>query len=148
MPLPLKLNSTSNLEVSIQLHEFCLGDRQRKCWTYLTTGLAKYGQKEMSLSLLLEDDDDEHEFPKTPIKIFQLLESHARDGKTVGIADATKLGKTGLFGFTALYYLPAIHYQGLPDCYIHLSLLLLLHAEYDFVNRHGVTRLRSRSRQF
>ena len=99
-----------SLEVDIHLHEFFLGDRHRKCWTYLTTGLAKCGQKEMSLSLLLEEDDDENEFPKTPIKIFQLLEKYARDGKTVDIADATKLGKTGLFGFTALDYLPAIHY--------------------------------------
>ena len=148
MPFPLKINASTNLEIDIHLHEFFLGDRQRKCWTYLTTGLAKYGQKEMSLSLLLEDDDDEHEFPKTPIKIFQLLESHARDGKTVGIADATKLGKTGLFGFTALYYLPAIHYQGLPDCDNHLALMLVHQAEYEFAKRYGFTRLLSRIGKF
>ncbi len=130
MPFPINLNASTDLKVDIHLHEFFLGDRQRECWTYLTTGLTRYGQKEMSLSLLMEDDDDENEFPKTPIKIFQLLENYARDGNIVDIADATKLGKTGLFGFTALYYLPAIHYEGLPDCDNYLALMLVHQTEY------------------
>lgn len=148
MSFPLKLNASTDLEVDIHLHEFFLGDRQRECWTYLTTGLAKYGQKEMSLSLLMEDDDDENEFPKTPIKIFQLLEKYARDGKIVDIADATKLGKTGLFGFTALYYMPAIHYEGLPDCDNYLALMLVHQTEYEFAKRYGFTRLLSRIGKF
>lgn len=148
MTFPLKLNASMSLEVDIHLHEFFLGDRHRKCWTYLTTGLAKCGQKEMSLSLLLEEDDDENEFPKTPMKIFRLLEKYARDGKTVDIADATKLGKTGLFGFTALYYLPAIHYEGLPDCDNYLALMLVHQTEYEFAKRYGFTRLLSRIGKF
>ena len=148
MPFPLKLNASPDLIVNIHLHEFFLGDRQRQCWTYLTTGLAAYGQKEMSLSLLLEDDDSESEFPRTPIKIFQLLENHARGGKIVEVADATKLGKTGLFGFTALYYLPAIQYEGLPDCDNHLALMLVHQAEYEFAKRYGFTRLLSRIGKF
>ena len=148
MPFPINLNASTDLKVDIHRHEFFLGDRQRKCWTYLTTGLARYGQKEMSLSLLMEDDDDENEFPKTPIKIFQLLENYARDGKIVDIADATKLGKTGLFGFTALYYLPAIHYEGLPDCDNYLALMLVHQAEYEFAKRYGFTRLLSRIGKF
>lgn len=148
MSFPLTLDASTDLKVDIHLHEFFLGDRQRECWTYLTTGLARYGQKEMSLSLLMEDDDDENEFPKTPIRIFQLLENYARDGKIVDIADATKLGKTGLFGFTALYYLPAIHYEGLPDCDNYLALMLVHQAEYEFAKRYGFTRLLSRIGKF
>jgi hypothetical protein len=148
MSFPLKLNASADLVVDIHLHEFFLGDRQRECWTYLTTGLTRYGQKEMSLSLLLEDDDDGEKYPKTPIRIFQLLENHARDGKIVDVADATKLGKTGLFGFTALYYLPAIHYEGLPVCDNHLALMLVHQAEYQFARQYGFTRLLSRIGKF
>ncbi|MBQ75700.1 MAG: hypothetical protein CMQ20_11860 [Gammaproteobacteria bacterium] len=148
MPFPLKINVSTSLIVDIHVHEFYLGDRVRQCWTYLTTGLVECGQKEMSLSLLMEDDDDEDNYPKTPIKIFQLLENYAQDGKVVDIADATRLGKTGLFGFTALYYLPAIQFEGLPDCQNHLALVLVHQAEYEFAKRYGFTRLLSRIGKF
>tara|TARA_B100001964_G_scaffold200537_1_gene227577 strand:- start:349 stop:1704 length:1356 start_codon:yes stop_codon:yes gene_type:complete len=148
MSFPLKIDVSANLVVDIHLHEFYLGDRERKCWTYLTTGMVESGQQEMSLSLLMEDDDDENTYPKTPIKIFALLENYAQDGKVVDIADATRLGKKELFGYTALYYLPAIQYEGLPDCQNHLALVLVHQAEYEFAKRYGFTRLLSRIGKF
>ncbi|HAK51875.1 MAG TPA: hypothetical protein DCM54_08235 [Gammaproteobacteria bacterium] len=62
----------------------------------------------MALSLLLEDEDEPDDFPRTPIKIFQLLGDYAKQGRTVTAGEATKLGTTGLFGFRVLFYLPAI----------------------------------------
>ena len=102
----------------------------------------------MSLSLLLEDEDDEDSFPKTPIKIFQLLEKSARGGKAANIADSTRLGRTGFYGFTAVYYLDAIQYEGLPDLTDHLSLMLVHQSEYEFAKKYGFTRLLSRIGKF
>ncbi len=148
MSFPIKVNASTRLKVEIHLHEFFLGDRIRQCWTYITTGLAQYDQHEMCLSLLLEDGDRADEFPRTPVRIFQLLEKHAAEGRIVDIADATKLGKRGFFGFEALYFLPAIQYDGLPCLDQHLALILVHQAEHDFAKRYGFTRLMTRMGKF
>lgn len=148
MSFPLKIVASDELKVDIHLHEFFLGDRKRQCWTYVTTGLLNLGQKEMCLSLLLEDDDQPDVFPKSPIKIFQLLEKHAREGRIVDVADATTLGKKGLFGFSALYFLPAIQYETLPNLDNHLALILVHQTEYEFAKQYGFTRLISRIGKF
>jgi hypothetical protein len=148
MSFPIRINASTDLQVEVFLHEFFLGDRNRKCWTYITKGLTAFGQKEMSLSLLLEDDDDEDSFPKTPVKIFQLLEKSARGGKAANIADSTRLGSTGFYGFAAVYYLDAIQYEDLPDLTDHLSLMLVHQSEYEFAKKYGFTRLLSRIGKF
>ncbi len=144
MRFPIGVNASDQLRIDIHLHTFFLGDRQRRCWTYITQGLVKHGQQELALSLLLEDGDSADAFPKTPIKIFQLIENYAADGKIVKAMDATRLGKTGLFGFTALYYLPSIQFDGLTDLTNHLAMMLVHQPEYEFARRYGFTRLLSR----
>ena len=141
---PTSINATSDLQVTIYLHEFYLGDRERRCWTYITRGLDHFSQQEMALSLLLEDEDEPGDFPKTPIKIFQLLGDYAKQGRTVTAGEATKLGTTGLFGFPVLFYLPAIQYQDLPPVDNHLALMLIHQDEYEFARRFGLSRLVSR----
>ncbi len=141
---PIRVNASDHLKIDIHLHSFFLGDRQRQCWTYITKGLNIHGQQELVLSLLLEDDDSIDGFPKTPVKIFQLLEDYAIDGKIIRATDATRLGKTGLFGFTALFYLPPIQFEGLPDLTGHLAMMLVHHPEYNFARRYGFSRLVSR----
>ncbi len=148
MSFPIRINASTGLQVEVFLHEFYLGDRNRKCWTYITKGLAAHNQREMTVSLLLEDEDQEADFPKTPVKIFQLLETTARDGKVVDIADSTRLGKTGFFGFAAVYYLGAIQYEGLPDLADHLALMLVHQSEYEFAKKYGFTRLLARIGKF
>ncbi|MFP6805628.1 MAG: DUF3480 domain-containing protein [Pseudomonadales bacterium] len=148
MNFPIRINASEALKVDVHLHQIFLGDRQRQCWTYITTGLVIHQQRELMLTLLLEDDDQADGFPKTPIKIFQLLEKSASDGKIMTIADATKLGKIGLFGFNALFYLPAIQYTQLPDATQHLALMLVHQSEYEFARKYGFTRLLSRIGKF
>ncbi len=141
---PINVSASRDVQVTIHLHEIFLGDRPRLCWTYLTDGLTELGQQEMALSLLLEDDDSETDFPQTPIRIFRLLADHAQQGKVVVAGQVTKLGKTGLFGYQVLYYLPAIQFEQLPSLDDHLALILVHQQEYDFVRQYGLARLISR----
>lgn len=143
IPFPITQNASDDLQITIHLHEFYLGDRQRKCWTYITKGMTRFGQQEMMLSLILEDDDSEA-YPTTPIKMFSLLADYAQQGRIVTSGEATKLGKTGLFGFTVLFYLPAIQYPTLPAAENHIALVLIHQEEYDFAKRFGLARLISR----
>ena len=68
MSFPISVNLDESLKVEIHLHQLYLGDRDRHCWTYLTRGLQTHQQREMCLSLLVDDEADIEDFPKTPIK--------------------------------------------------------------------------------
>ncbi len=150
---PITTRLTPELEVTVYLHAFHLGDRERRCWTYITAGLSALTrepigngmiQQEMSLSLLLEDDDEPDDFPRPPLKLFQFLSEHVRAGKIMTSGRATTLGQSGLFGFDALFYLPAVAYESLPDLDNHLALMLVHRGEYEFARRYGLSRLVSR----
>ncbi len=154
MQSPVIVNASENLKIDVFQHQFFLGDRFRQCFTYMTRGLQSSAgnkhQQEMCLSLLLEDGGDEangmspENFPKVPIRIFQLLENHIRRGQHFTIGDATRLGKSGFFGFSAVYYMPAVQFENLPDCRNVLALILVHQTEHEFARKYGHTRLLSR----
>lgn len=128
MSFPLVSNIKSakldgSLAVEVHLHEFFLGDRDRQCWTYLTRGFADHGQREMALSLLIDDAADPNDVSKTPIKMFQLLGERTIE-RQVDYGDSTRLGQKGIFGFPGLYYVPAIQYEGLPNLDEYLACIL------------------------
>ncbi len=148
MSFPVTSKLTDNVVVDIHLHGFFLGDRDRECWTYITRGLARHGQKEMCLSLLIGDDEQADNYPKTPIKMFELLASRTKDDRQMQPGDATLLGKRGIFGFPSLFFLPAIQYPSLPSLDEHLALVLVHAEEYEYARQHGLTRLLSRLGKF
>ena len=148
MKFPITANLDDSLRVDVHLHSFFLGDRERQCWTYLTHGLKQLGQREMALSLLLDDDADPEQFPKTPIKMFQLLADHAKDARLVDSGDGTLLGQRGIFEFPCLFYVPAIQYEELPCLDEYLGLILVHQEEYDYAKQYGLTRFLSRLGRF
>jgi hypothetical protein len=149
MTFPVTTNLDDSLTVEVHLHEFFLGDRDRQCWTYLTHGLAANSsgespQREMALSLLIDDGGDVEDFPRTPIKMFQLLNERVAEGKLVDFGDSTRLGQRGIFGFPGLFYVPAIQYGSLPNLDNYLGLILVHQSEYDYARQYGLTRFLSR----
>ena len=144
MNFPINANLDESLKVEIHLHQLYLGDRERYCWTYLTLGMKTHQQLEMCLSLLVGDEDDVENFPKTPIKIFQLLAERTRSGRVVVSGDSTRLGQKGIFGFPSLFYVPSIGYEGIPSVDKYLSLILVHQEEYDYARQYGLARFLSR----
>ncbi len=148
MSFPISVNLDESLKVEIHLHQLYLGDRDRYCWTYLTRGMQTHQQSEMCLSLLVDDEGNTEDFPKTPIKMFQLLAERTRSGRTVVSGDSTRLGQKGIFGFPSLFYVPSIQYKGLPSVDKYLGLILVHQQEYDYVRQYGLTRFLSRLGKF
>jgi len=148
MSFPITANLDGSLKVEIHLHQLYLGDRDRYCWTYLTRGMKTHQQREMCLSLLVDDDGDTEDFPKTPIKMFQLLAERTSAGRTVVSGDSTRLGQKGIFGFPSLFYVPSIQYEGLPSVDEYLGLILVHQEEYDYARQYGLTRFLSRLGKF
>lgn len=148
MSFPITANLDESLKVEIHLHQLYLGDRDRYCWTYLTRGMKTHQQREMCLSLLVEDEGNTEDFPKTPIKMFQLLAERTSSGRTVVSGDSTRLGQKGIFGFPSLFYVPSIQYEGLPSVDEYLGLILVHQEEYDYARQYGLTRFLSRLGKF
>jgi hypothetical protein len=148
MSFPITANLDGSLKVDIHLHQIYLGDRDRYCWTYLTRGMEQHQQREMCLSLLVDDEGDTEDFPKTPIKMFQLLAERTSSGRTVVSGDSTRLGQKGIFGFPSLFYVPSIQYEDLPPVDEYLGLILVHQAEYDYARQYGLTRFLSRLGKF
>ncbi|MBT4493587.1 MAG: DUF3480 domain-containing protein [Gammaproteobacteria bacterium] len=148
MPFPFVSKLDSSLAVEVYLHEFYLGDRPRRCWTYLTKGLSGHGQREMALSLLVDDEGDAEDLPQTPLKMFQLLGERTSAGRIVECGDSTRLGQRGIFGFPGLFYVPAIQYESLPNLDEYLSLILVHREEYDYIRQYGLTRFLSHLGRF
>ncbi|MBT5725051.1 MAG: hypothetical protein HOI74_13580, partial [Gammaproteobacteria bacterium] len=144
MDFPINANLDESLKVEIHLHQLYLGDRERYCWTYLTRGMKTHQQREMCLSLLVGDEDNIEDFPKTPIKMFQLLAERTRSGRVVVSGDSTRLGQKGIFGFPSLFYVPSIGYEDLPSVDEYLSLILVHQEEYDYARQFGLARFLSR----
>ena len=144
MDFPINANLDESLKVEIHLHQLYLGDRERYCWTYLTRGMKTHQQREMCLSLLVGDEDDIEDFPKTPIKMFQLLAERTRSGRVVASGDSTRLGQKGISGFPSLFYVPSIGYEDLPSVDEYLSLILVHQEEYDYARQFGLARFLSR----
>lgn len=94
--------------------------------------------------MLIEDDGDVSEFPRTPVKMFQLLGERAAEGRTISAGGSTRLGQSGIFNFPALFYVPAIQYASLPPMDDHLGLILVHHEEYEYARQYGLTRFLSR----
>ena len=148
MSFPISVNLDESLKVEVHLHQLYLGDRDRHCWTYLTRGLKTHQQREMCLSLLVDDEADIEDFPKTPIKMFQLLAERTRSGRALVSGESTQLAQKGMFGFPSLFYVPSIQYEGLPSVDNYLSLILVHREEYRYARQYGLTRFLSRLGKF
>ena len=99
----------------------------------------------MCLSLLVDDQGDTEDFPKTPIKMFQLLAERTRSGRMAVSGNSTRLGQKGIFGFPARYFtflLSSMKSSTLRR--LSQSLILVHQEEYDYAKQYGLTRFLSR----
>jgi len=148
MSFPITVKPDESLKIEIHLHQFYLGDRDRLCWTYLTHGMTDYQQREMALSLLVDDGGNTEDFPKMPIKLFQLLAEKAQAGQRMENGDSARLGQRGIFGFPCLFTVSAIGFSSLPSLDDYLGLILVHQEEYDYARQYGLTRFLSRLGRF
>ncbi len=142
MPL---VNSTE-LDTGVTLltyqHWIRLGDRDRPCWSFLTTGLpATLEQQDLVLTLVVEEDDPSTEPPAIPPKLFHLMINHVRQGKPIRAGQSARLGQSGLLGFQALYCLPAIAFHTLPNLSNYLAMILVHEDELVYAKSVGLAAL-------
>ncbi len=69
------------LSVRVCRHSIPNGAEQIPCWTYVTDGLWKLGQKELIFSLRRRPEEEPQAFPQDPVQFFLQVHRLAQEGR-------------------------------------------------------------------
>jgi len=99
------------LSVSVYSHEIETRDGMLRCWTYVSQGTERHGQREIVFTLRRTPEMELRGFPRELFDIFELIHGYAEKGELVSDGGYTVfnpgmrfLGRKGPWG---LMYLPA-----------------------------------------
>lgn len=150
---PAVIEVSPGLEVTVTTHTIPHGNQQIPCWTYVTSGLARFGQQEMILSLRRREGDRPDFFPHDPLAYFKGIQEFAKRGEHFRAGnfslfhnEAGFLGNCGPSGFL---FLPPASLPGvkLPPAGEALLLVLLTADEAQVVPTFGTYRVLTRLAQ-
>lgn len=88
------------LRAHILLTSFCMGEEEILCWTYLSEGLKKAGQKEILISIKKQADDKVGDFPQSPVEFFKTVLQHAVRNEKIDIGSISDFGESGFLSST------------------------------------------------
>jgi hypothetical protein len=110
------------------------------CWSYVTSGLRNWGQKEVILTV----SRGVHEVASSelPIQFFRQVGEFAAQGRLVDVGDLTEFGQVGFMGnFKGILYTWSLPLPGIELAHDALAAILATEEELSVVKRCGVTRV-------
>jgi hypothetical protein len=130
------------LAATIYQHEIVSGGGSVPCWSYLSDGLRKTGQKE----LLLTVTRTQAESPSNlPLQFFAEVWKHARAGDLIDAGGFSDFLESGFLGpFSGVIYARAQALSGVPAGADTLAVFLVTDEELDVVRRCGTSRVITR----
>ena len=140
---PIKLGIVpERLAVTISRHSESYQGNKVQFLSYLTDGLSALKQKELLLTLLVDENAQDSHFPATPFPFFIAIFKQALQNKFVSIGDLTNLGAKGLFGFAGVGYsfVPS-NFLGLTLSRPTLCCVLLTRHEWLIAQNYSFTRV-------
>jgi hypothetical protein len=140
---PIKLGIVpERLAVTIFRHVEHYQGAQAHCLSYVTEGLLALGQKELLLSLLINENVEDSHFPSSPFPFFIAIYKQALQKKHVTMGDITNLGVKGLFGFVGVGYSFVPHnLMGFTSNRATLCCVLLTKHEWVIAQNYSLTRV-------
>lgn len=111
------------------------------CWSYVTDGLRRYGQRDVVFTLRRRSTEPESGFPRDPLDFFQLLLRQAKSGKVVESGGYSRFARAGGFlgreGAAGMTYMPASPLKGVnyPDRMLAAHLVSV--DEIEAIRAHG-----------
>ncbi|WNG54981.1 hypothetical protein F0U59_09485 [Archangium gephyra] len=136
-----RLEVAPGLTVSLSRHEVDGPRGKWVCWSYVSEGLARHGQKE--LVLLLRQGAAEAEpssAARSVLEFFVTVQDFAGRGMTVDAGGITRFGKHKLLGRHLLYVTPS-ELPGLPMPRDALAAVLVTDAECTLIESAGPMRV-------
>jgi len=129
----------------VNLHDMQQGANAFSCWSYVSEGLNRVGQKELAILIKQESTEDVHDYPMDPLGLFLTVRQYAEQGSFVTEGDVTEFGETGFIDtkFRAMAYLRPLGIAGMEEPDSVLSCVLLTDDELEIARRFGLTRVLS-----
>ncbi|EEH45441.1 uncharacterized protein PADG_01591 [Paracoccidioides brasiliensis Pb18] len=116
------------------------------CWTYISEGLARVGQKEIVFTIRRKASEREDNFPTTPFQWIKFVYSAAKGGQTVDEFHRTDFHSPSFLDrsdFKWIVYCPAHSINNVPASYFPrewLQVIPLIAPEAEVAQRYGVMR--------
>ena len=129
------------LRASIHLHTIDAQAGPLRCWSYVTAGLAAFGQKEVVFTIAVDGDADPGRFPTEPLRFATTLLQLASQGRTVDAGAITELGGSGFMLRRGLTYARALPLAGVPLPPAALAAIPLTAEELSVLKIGGQTRV-------
>lgn len=131
------------LRASIMLSSFTMADEDLVCWTYVSNGLKKVGQKELLISIRKPTTDSVSDFPQAPVEFFKTVFQHALRKEFIDIGSISDFGEDGFLSreFPGAAY---IRSQSMGDWFPpeeSLSMVLMKAEELAASQFAGLTRV-------
>ncbi len=135
------------LDVRVFRHQIETAGGPIACWSYVTDGLRRLGQRDVVFTLRRMPDEDDEAYPRDPLDYFQLMYQQASAGKTVETGGYSRFsrpgGVLGRKGAVGMNYVPATPLKGVNYPDRMLSAMLVTSDEIDAIRAHGNYRLLS-----
>ncbi|KKZ63452.1 hypothetical protein EMCG_02263 [[Emmonsia] crescens] len=116
------------------------------CWTYISKGLARVGQKEIVFTVRRRANEREDNFPITPFQWIKSVYSAAKHGQIVEAFQRTEFYSPSFLNrsdFKWIVYCPAHSITNIPASYFPsewLQVIPLIAPEVEVAQRYGVMR--------
>ncbi|KAK2783232.1 hypothetical protein FQN51_004446 [Onygenales sp. PD_10] len=147
-PIIVPILPQEGLEVLIYPHKIqSMISGELYCWTYISRGLARVGQKEVVFTVRRRvTTEREIDHPKTPLQWYEFLHGAAKNGQTVDTYQRTEFHSPSFLNrpdFKWVVYCDPHPIRNVPASYFPLEWLQaipLLAPEADVANQYGVSR--------
>ncbi|NIN71053.1 MAG: DUF3480 domain-containing protein [Gemmatimonadetes bacterium] len=128
------------LSARVWLHQIA----SMPCWSYTSTGLSAHGQRELILTVRVDQGEGPTDFPKEPLRVFVEVLRLAKAGRPVGSGDITELGGNGLLGHRGIVYTSTRERFADVEFPGGLAAILLRDEEIEAAMAFGITRVLGR----
>jgi hypothetical protein len=132
------------LKVQVYLHEIDSQSGPIPCWSYVTHGLWSNGQKELIITLSINQEDNPSIFPDYPLKFFKDVYRFAEQGQLVDAGDFTEFRTASFFDYNGLMYIEPTPFKEFEVPSPALAAVLLTDEEIQALKAFGPTRVMAR----
>lgn len=136
------------LTVTIYKHEVKVPGHMQDAWTYVSEGLAKFGQDEIAFTVLKSPGEKDENYPQDPLIFYRMLPGLAKQNKIVKQGSITEFGPTAKAflapQFKGIIYLPAAEFTGVTMPARTLAAVPITSQELAVYHRTGPGRVAGR----